>query len=72
MNTQQKRNISTKEAAARLGVCAATIYRWIRDQQIQAFKMSKAKSGAGYRIPEEQIAKIEAGEPLPEPRKRAA
>ena len=67
-----KRNLSTKEAATRLGVCAATVCRWIKDEQIKAFKLSEAKSGTAYRIPEDQIEELESGKPLPLPKRRAA
>jgi excisionase family DNA binding protein len=59
MDTQQKRNLSTKEAAARLGVCAATVCRLIKSGRIKAFKLSEAKSGAGYRIPETELERLE-------------
>jgi excisionase family DNA binding protein len=52
-----KRNLSTKQAAERLGVCKLTIHRMIKAGKLRAFHLSKRS----VRIPEAEIERLENG-----------
>lgn len=56
----EKQVLTVTEAAIMLGVCPATIRRYLRQKRIKAFKLCATKSGA-YRIPIKEIEKLLKG-----------